>query len=101
MAKELFFSDNWPNRAHNWIPCVDDPADKASVEFIVTAPDHYKVVSNGVLKEEKELPGNRKLTHWKEGIPLPTKIMVIGVAEFAVDTAGVVNGIPVTSWGIP
>ena len=33
-----FFADNWPNRAHNWMPCVDDPADKASVEFIVTAP---------------------------------------------------------------
>ena len=32
-----FFADNWPNRAHHWIPCVDDPADKATVEFIVTA----------------------------------------------------------------
>src|SRR5438105_228698 len=22
-----FFADNWPNRAHNWLPCVDHPAD--------------------------------------------------------------------------
>ena len=43
-----FFADNWPNRAHQWIPCVDDPADKASVSFIVSAPKHYRVVSNGV-----------------------------------------------------
>jgi len=40
-----FFADNWPNRGHNWLPCVDDPGDKASVDFIVTAPQHYQVVS--------------------------------------------------------
>ncbi|MDB5157375.1 MAG: family peptidase, partial [Mucilaginibacter sp.] len=28
-----FFGDNWPNRAHNWIPCVDNPADKATLDF--------------------------------------------------------------------
>ena len=97
-GKRTFFADNWPNRAHHWIPCVDDPADKASVEFIVTAPDHYKVVSNGVLIEEKNISGNKKQSHWKEEVPLPTKIMVIGVADFAVDRAGEVNGIPVYSW---
>ena len=42
-----FFGDNWPNRAHQWIPCNDHPRDKASVEFIVTAPSHYQVVANG------------------------------------------------------
>lgn len=92
-----FFADNWPNRAHNWILCKDDPADKASVEFIVTAPSHYKVVSNGVLQNET-VSGNNKITHWKEDVLLPTKVMVIGVADFAVDTSGIVNGIPVTSW---
>jgi len=47
-GNRTFFADNWPNRAHHWIPCVDDPADKATVEFIVTAPSHYQVISNGV-----------------------------------------------------
>lgn len=100
-GKRTFFADNWPNRAHNWIPCVDDPADKASVEFIVTAPDHYQVVSNGELIEETNLSGNKKLTHWKEDVPLPTKVMVIGVADFAVGNAGKVDCIPVTSWVFP
>ena len=100
-GKRTFFSDNWPNRAHKWIPCNDDPSDKASVEFIVTAPSHYEVVSNGILQEERELPGNRKLTHWKEDVPLPTKIMVIGVADFAIDSVGTVDNIPVTSWVFP
>ena len=96
-----FFGDNWPNRAHNWLPCVDDPADKATVDFIVTAPDHYQVVSNGLKTEEKVLSGNLKLTHWKENAPIPTKVMVIGVADFAIDHSGDVNGIPVYAYVFP
>jgi hypothetical protein len=60
-----FFSDNWPNRAHYWIPCNDVPSDKASVEFLVTAPSCYQVVSNGIQIEETNLDKNKKLTHWK------------------------------------
>ncbi len=97
-----FFADNWPNRGHNWLPCVDDPADKATVEFIITAPLHYQVVSNGILIEETNLPDNKKLTHWKEDVPISTKVMVIGAADFAVNLAGTVdNCIPVYSWVYP
>lgn len=100
-GKKTFFSDNWPNRAHHWIPCVDDPADKATVEFVVNAPTHYQVVSNGIQIEETNLPDNKKLTHWKEDVPLPTKVMVIGVADFAVNHAGMMDCIPVSSWVFP
>ncbi|HEY6064323.1 MAG TPA: M1 family metallopeptidase [Chitinophagaceae bacterium] len=96
-----FFADNWPDRARYWIPCIDDPADKASVEFIVTAPAHYRVVSNGIQTEEVNLPSNRKLTHYKEEVQLPTKVMVIGVADFAVDKVGYVGVVPVYSWVFP
>ena len=50
-----FFSDNWPNRAQHWIPCNDVPNDKASVEFVVKAPAHYQVISNGIQIEETNL----------------------------------------------
>lgn len=96
-----FFADNWPNRARNWLPCVDHPADKAPVDFLVTAPDHYQVVANGVQVEETSLENNLKLTHYKETAPLPMKIMVIGVADFAVQYAGDVQCIPVYSWVYP
>ena len=93
-----FFADNWPDRAHNWIPCNDRPSDKASVEFIVTAPSHYRVVSNGLLKEEKELDNNRKRTHWAEDLLIPTKVMVIGAADFAVARVDSAYRVPVTAW---
>ncbi len=96
-----FFADNWPNRAHNWIPCNDHPADKASVEFIVTAPDHYQVISNGVLEEQIELSNHLRLTHWKEDLVLPTKVMVIGVADFAMQLSATIDCVPITAWVFP
>ena len=96
-----FFGDNWPNRAHNWLPCVDDPSDKATLDWRITAPDHYEVVANGALQEQRELPGHLKLTHWKESVPLAPKIMVIGVAGFAIDHPGDAMGVPVWNYVFP
>jgi aminopeptidase N len=97
-----FFSDNWPNRAHNWIPCKDEPGDKATFEFVVTAPSQYRVISNGKLEEEKLLPDSKKLTYWKEDVSLPTKVMVIGVAKFAVKKyENSPDDIPVSAWVYP
>jgi len=100
-SHRTFFGDNWPNRAHNWLPCNDHVSDKASVEFIVTAPEHYQVVANGLQTEETNLPHHLKLTHWEEDVPLSPKIMVIGVADFAVNYVDNVNCIPVYSWTYP
>lgn len=100
-AQRTIFADNWPNRARNWLPCVDHVSDKASVDFMVTAPDHYQVISNGVLIEETSLDAHKKFTHWKEAVALPTKVMVIGLADFAVNYAGMVDCIPVSSWVFP
>jgi aminopeptidase N len=96
-----FFGDNWPNRAHNWLPCADYPGDKAQVDFFVIAPDHYQVVANGLKIEEAVLPNHLKQTHWKETAQLPTKVMVIGVADFVIDHPGYPNDIPVYTYVFP
>lgn len=96
-----FFGDNWPNRTHNWLPCADNPADKATVEFLVTAPGHYQVVANGLKVKETNLPHQLKLTHWNEKVPVPAYVMVIGVADFAINQAGIINGIPVYTYVYP
>ncbi len=95
-----FFGDNWPNRARHWLPVVDHLADKATVEFRVTAPARYDVVSNGARVHDSTSGGTRH-THWRTDVPLPPKVMVIGVADFAVDSAGTVDGVPVQSWVYP
>ncbi len=96
-----FFGDNWPDRARHWLPTVDHPSDKATVEFIVNAPDHYDVIGTGVEIAKEVLPNNYKKTHWKTEVLLPTKVMVIGVAPFSVEEAGRVKDVPVSTWVYP
>ncbi len=96
-----FFGDNWPNRAHHWLPTVDHPSDKAVCEFIVTAPVHYQVVGCGERLEETDLPGERRRTRWRSTAPMATKVMVIGAARFAVAHVDEVDGVPVETWVYP
>lgn len=96
-----FFGDNWPNRAHHWLPGIDHPSDKATLAFQVTAPEHYQVIGTGQLIEESNLDGQRKYYHWKTDRLLPLKVAVIGAAPFAVAYTGEVDGIPVSSWVFP
>lgn len=96
-----FFGDNWPDRGHHWLPVVDHPSDKAAVDFVIIAPLHYEVVANGIKIEESPLDSKRKLTHWHEEVPIPVKVMVAGIARFAVQYVGTVNNISVESWVYP
>jgi len=93
-----FFSDNWPNKARNWLPTVDHPYDKATSEFIVTAPAHYKVVSNGIKKEESYLASGQRLTHWKQSVPTACWLYALGVAEFAVQYVDTFQGKSIQTW---
>lgn len=93
-----FFSDNWSSRAKNWLPTVDHPYDKASNEFIVTAPNHYQVISNGLLMEETDLGDGLRLTHWKNSVPIATWLYVLGVAEFAVQYVDTFDGKSIQTW---
>jgi aminopeptidase N len=100
-GQRTFFGDNWPNRARHWLPTVDHPSDKATCEFIVTAPNRYQVVSNGLLVEQTDVDSLRRRTHWRESTPIATKLMVIGVAQFAVQHSRSQSGKSVESWVFP
>ncbi len=96
-----FFSDNWPNKGRNWLATIDHPYDKATCEFIVTAPDHYQVVSNGLKVEETNLPNGERLTHWRQSVPIATWLYVLGVAEFAVQYVDEFDGKSIETWVYP
>lgn len=99
-GERTFFGDNWPNRARHWLPVVDHLSDKATVDFRVRAPASYDIVSNGVLIHDSTA-GSTRVAHWRTEVPLPTKVMVVGIADFVVDTVATVNGVSVQSWVYP
>ena len=96
-----FFGDNWPDRGKHWLPVFDHPADKATVEWLVIAPGQYQVVGNGLLKERTNINTGLSLTHWKTEQAIPTKVMVIGVAQFAIQYLEEIDGAQISSWIFP
>jgi aminopeptidase N len=96
-----FFSDNWPDKARQWLPVVDHPCDKATSEFLVTAPARYQVVSNGLLVEETDLTDGRRLTHWRQSVPIAPWLYELGVARFAVEHRPAWQGLPIETWVFP
>ena len=73
--------DNWPDRVHQWIPCLDHPSAKATVTFTITAPSRDSVVANG--RFENAAKNSEGTTTWKfeEAKPIPPYCMVIAVSE--------------------
>ena len=95
------FSENWYNRARQWLPMIDHPADKATGELIVTTKADYQVVSNGVIVEQVDLPGGLRRTHWKQDAPISSWLFSLGVARFIVRQGGIVRGVPLSYWAFP
>ena len=92
------FSENWPNRAREWLPMIDHPYDKATSEFIVTAPSAYQVVANGRLQSEIDRADGRRVTHWKQSVPIASWLNALGIERFAVRYLGEVKGVPLSTW---
>jgi aminopeptidase N len=95
------FADNWADRAHHWFPSIDHPSDKATLELVIVAPSDLEVVGNGVLSGRADLGDGRAQTRWIESAEIPVYGMVVGIADFAVVQAGVVDGIEVSHWTFP
>src|SRR5574343_635468 len=94
-----FFGDNWPNRAHLWFACNDHPSDKATVSYKVTAPKHYEVIANGEQLNRIDINEHEATTSFSSNIVLPTKVMVIGVANFeSKKVANPLSPIEISSW---
>ena len=97
-GEPVLFADNWPEGARRWLPTVDHPSDKATVDFAITADHRFEAVAPGRLVETRRLPDGRRLTHWSAPVAIPAYCMVVGLADFQVTRVGVANGIPLSLW---
>jgi aminopeptidase N len=77
-GRPTVFADNWPNRARYWFPGVDHPSDKATVEFRVRAPQEWRVVAVGELREVIDAEDGTRLWVWATDRPIPVYTMVLG-----------------------
>ena len=82
-GKPSAVGDNWPDRVHHWIPCLDHPAAKATVTFSITAPADDQVVANGKLVGVENASKTTRTWTYTESVPIPPYCMIIAVGDFA------------------
>jgi aminopeptidase N len=82
-GKPSAVGDNWPDRVHHWIPCLDHPSAKATVNFTVTAPARTLVVANGRLDRVETTSQATRSWAYTESVPIPPYCMIIAAGEFA------------------
>jgi aminopeptidase N len=82
-GKPSALGDNWPDRVHHWIPCLDHPAAKATVTFSITVPARNLVVANGKLDGVENTSNTTRTWSYTESEPIPPYCMIIAVGDFA------------------
>jgi aminopeptidase N len=97
----VFFTDNWPNRARNWLATIDHISVKAPKTISVTAPQHYQVLSNGLLTEQTDLPGDLRRTVWEESLPIASWQFSLAVAPMSVQYFGHHHEVQFSAWLFP
>lgn len=95
------FVDAEPQGARHWIPCYDEPSDKATFTQRVTVPAGYDVVANGTLEGFEEA-GEWWSYTWQEHYPQPTYLIVFAASRHFVtqDMTATVEGsqVPMRVW---
>ena len=101
--ERTFFGDNWPQRAHHWFACIDHPSDKAFVRFKVAAPSHYQVIANGKHLESVSDINNPNITRhiFETNKPIPSKVIVIGLANFEIERTKYNKSLETSTWVYP
>ncbi len=82
-GRRTIFADNWPNRAHGWIPLIDHVHDKASVTLHLEVPAGMQVVASGTLQKVDTLVRGRTVWTFDLPQPIPPYGIVFGAGQLA------------------
>jgi aminopeptidase N len=78
----LCWSQGQDDDSRYYWPCFDRPVEKFTTEVICTAPAGNFVLSNGVLRERAELPGDRVRWHYALDFPQPAYLVTLVAGPF-------------------
>ncbi|HEX6732382.1 MAG TPA: M1 family metallopeptidase [Pyrinomonadaceae bacterium] len=67
-----------------WMVCVDDPADKATLTFKLILPKNLTPIANGQLVSQRTLPNNKSVSEWRQSTAIPTYIFGFAAGPFHV-----------------
>lgn len=84
LPANLGYTFSEPSDARFWLPCYDEPWEKATAEMHLTVPTGYVAASNGRLLGTTD-NGNGTITwHWRQNQPIASYLMCITASRFSV-----------------
>jgi aminopeptidase N len=96
-------SDHETERARHWLPCIDLPNVRTTLDLRLRADARFTILANGYLVEEVEQGDGTKTAHWRLEQPCPSYLICIAIGELTyADDGDFVQGertIPVAYFG--
>lgn len=80
------YSQGQSDDNRRWIPCYDQPDDRATVEVIATVPADLKTVSGGTLVASEAAGEGRRRDHWRLDHRIPSYLITLIVGKYATVT---------------
>ncbi|MCC6458589.1 MAG: hypothetical protein IT328_26810 [Caldilineaceae bacterium] len=74
-------SDHETERARHWLPCIDLPNVRTSLDLRLRADARFTILANGYLVEETEQGDGTKTAHWRLEQPCPSYLICIAIGE--------------------
>ncbi len=67
-----------------WFPTIDHPNQKSTEEILMTVPDKYVTLSNGLLVSQTKHPDGTRTDYWKMDLPHAPYLFFMGVGDYAI-----------------
>lgn len=79
--ENIAYTSSEPENARYWMPCNDNPHDKAYSKISIKVPEGYQAASNGLLKNVITADG-ASTYYWEHEFPIATYLMVATASKF-------------------
>src|SRR5690606_37766856 len=88
-------TDHETERARHWLPCVDLPNARPTLNFLLRAKQEYTILANGELVKEEVHDDGTKTAHWELKQRCPSYITCFAIGDFTRCDDGEHNGKPI------
>lgn len=92
-------TDHETERARHWLPTIDLPNVRATLEFHLTSDITHTILANGSLVEETPNDDGTKTAHWKLDYPCPSYLICFAVGLFTRADDGAFEGVDLAYFG--
>lgn len=85
----------------HWIPMFDDMSDKITTDIYIQFNKKYKVISNGILVEQKDIKNNLTEYHFKMTKPHAPYLIMLAIGDYKIKKIKSNSGIEINAYYYP